>query len=94
MNERIVHDDVMNLGIVFLNKTDEFAFLKRVNDEFAYLVGLEALNRITGSKNEEGTERVSRFSDKSLQRQRLFCSSALRRRKKDFPPRLHILRHV
>ena len=54
MNERIVHDDLMNLGIVFLNKTNEFAFLKRVNDEFAYLVGLEALNRITGSKNEAG----------------------------------------
>ena len=52
MNDRIVHEDLMNLGIVFLGKNDERTFLKNVNDEFAYLVGLEALNHITGSKNE------------------------------------------
>ena len=53
VNDRITHCDLINLGIVFLEQSEERAFLKRVNDEFAYLVGVEVLNWIKGN-NELG----------------------------------------
>lgn len=52
MNYRIVHSDLINLGIVFLEQSEERAFLNRVNDEFAYLVGIEALNWAKENNNE------------------------------------------
>ena len=56
VNDRIVHRDLVNLGIVFLEKEQEQVFLERVNEEFAYLVGLEAMSQI--SKGHAGNRYV------------------------------------
>ena len=53
-NDRIAHSDLINLGIVFLEQSEEREFLKSVNDEFAYMVGIEAVNWIKGNNNESG----------------------------------------
>lgn len=71
MNDGIVHNDLMNLGIFFLEKAEERAFLKRVNDEFAYLVGLEALNQINENDNRTGgiaLEDIWRFLEKDQEK--------------------------
>lgn len=47
VNDRIVHRDLVDMGIVFLEIEQEQAFLERVNEEFAYLVGLEAMSQIS-----------------------------------------------
>lgn len=47
VNGRIVHQDLVDLGIVILEKEQEQVFLERINEEFAYLVGLEVMSQIS-----------------------------------------------
>ena len=71
MNDRIVHRDLISLGIIFLSLPEEREFLKRVNDEFAYLVGLEALDLIRGNDDESGDvafEDIWKFLEKNQEK--------------------------
>lgn len=54
VNDRITHGDLIGLGVVFLEQSEERDFLKRVNDEFAYLVGQEAMKWMKRTDDESG----------------------------------------
>ncbi len=56
INHLIRHKDMVDLGYMFLNHEDESEHLRKINDEFAKRVGLEAVKLVKEKKSDDSSE--------------------------------------
>ena len=62
-DNRITHLDLINVGIIILDKKEEDAYLERINDEFAFKVGSKVLNRINNGATNAGIINLDEISE-------------------------------